>query len=92
MLFLTENFLYLCRSYALTMKQHIYKLLSDALPTVDFDRDFLFGELDSLGIATIMMLLERDFKIRLKVEDATPRNLRNIDSIVKMVETKLAEK
>ena len=39
-----------------------------------------------------MMLLERDFKIRLKVEDATPRNLRNIDSIVKMVETKLAEK
>ena len=74
------------------MKQHIYKLLSDALPTVDFDRYFLFGELDSLGIATIMMLLERDFKIRLKVEDATPRNLRNIDSIVKMVETKLAEK
>ena len=74
------------------MKQHIYKLLSDSLPTVDFDRDFLFGELDSLGIATIMMLLERDFKIRLKVEDATPRNLRNIDSIVKMVETKLAEK
>ena len=59
---------------------------------MDFDRDFLFGELDSLGIATIMMLLERDFKIRLKVEDATPRNLRNIDSIVKMVETKLAEK
>ncbi|MGN0190880.1 MAG: acyl carrier protein [Candidatus Cryptobacteroides sp.] len=73
------------------MRQHIYKLLSDALPAVDFDRDFLFGELDSLGIATIMMLLERDFKIRLKVEDATPRNLRNIDSIVKMVETKLAE-
>ena len=37
------------------MQQHIYKLLSGALPTVDFDRDFLFGELDSLGIATIMM-------------------------------------
>ena len=32
------------------MKQNILSLLSEALPAVDFESDFLFSELDSLGI------------------------------------------
>ena len=38
-------------------KEHIKELLEDALPLVDFDSDFLFSELDSLGVTTILMVL-----------------------------------
>jgi len=72
------------------MKEHILSLLTDVLPAVDFDSDFLFAELDSLGVTTILMILEAEYKIPLKASDATPKNFKTIDSIVKMVETKLA--
>ena len=74
------------------MKERIKTLLEDALPLVDFDTDFLFGELDSLGVTTILMLLSEEYGIKLDSHDATPKNLRSLDSIVKMVENKLAEK
>ncbi len=74
------------------MKQHIYELLSEALPAVDFDSDFLFSEMDSLGVATILVLLSREYDIPLGAEDVTPRNFKTLDSIVAMVENKLAEK
>ena len=74
------------------MKEKIRKMLEEALPLVDFDSDFLFSELDSLGVTTILMLLSDEFGIRLEAEDATPRNLRALDSIVNMVETKLGGK
>ena len=72
------------------MKERIRTLLEDALPLVDFDSDFLFSELDSLGVTTIMMLLSDEYGIKLEVSDATPRNLKTLDSIVGMVERKLA--
>ena len=71
------------------MKEHIRTLLEDLLPLVDFDSEFLFSELDSLGVTTILMLLSEEYGITLDAKDATPRNLRNIDAIVKMVEGKL---
>lgn len=71
------------------MKEKIRTLLEEALPLVDFDADFLFAELDSLGVTTIMMLLSDEYGIRLEAADATPRNLRTLDSIVAMVEQKL---
>ncbi|MBQ7511538.1 MAG: acyl carrier protein [Prevotella sp.] len=71
------------------MKQQIRTLLEDALPLVDFDSDFLFSELDSLGVTTILMLLSDKFGIRLESTDATPKNLKTLDSIVAMVERKL---
>ena len=74
------------------MKEKIRTMLEDALPLVDFDSDFLFSELDSLGVTTIMMLLSEEYGIQLEAADATPRNMRTIDSIVAMVEKKLAEK
>ena len=74
------------------MKEKIRKMLEEALPLVDFDSDFLFSELDSLGVTTILMLLSDEFGIRLEAEDATPRNLRSLDSIVNMVQTKLGGK
>ena len=74
------------------MKEKIKSLLEDVLPLVDLESDFLFAELDSLGVTTIMMVLSNEFGIELEAVDATPRNLKNLDSIVAMVEAKLKEK
>lgn len=74
------------------MKEEIKTLLEDILPLVDFDSDFLFSELDSLGITAILMTLSQKYNIVLEVEDATPKNLRNLDSIVAMVERKVEQK
>lgn len=74
------------------MKEHIRTLLEDLLPLVDFDSEFLFSELDSLGITTILMSLSDEYGIQLEASDATPRNLKDLDSIVAMVEKKVANK
>lgn len=74
------------------MKQKIRQLLEDALPLVDFDSDFLFSELDSLGVTTILMTLADEYDIKMESSDATPKNLKTLDSIVALVERKLAEK
>ena len=71
------------------MKEEIRKMLEEALPLVDFDSDFLLGELDSLGVTTIFMLLSEKYGIKLETSDITPRNLKNLDSLVKLIETKL---
>lgn len=68
------------------MKENIRKILEEALPLVDLDSDFLFNELDSLGITTILMLLSDEYQIKLESSDVTPRNFRNLDSLVAMVE------
>lgn len=74
------------------MKEEIRTLLEDLLPMVDFDSDFLFRELDSLGVTTILMSLSDKYKISLEAVDATPRNFRSLDSLAALVERKLAEK
>ena len=74
------------------MKEEIRALLEEILPLVNFDSDFLFSELDSLGITAILMTLSQKYNIVLEVEDATPKNLRDLDSIVAMVERKVAQK
>ena len=71
------------------MKEKIRTMLEEALPLVDFDSDFLFSELDSLGVTTILMLLSDEYGIKLEATDATPKNLKTLDSIVAMVERKL---
>ncbi|MBQ7527733.1 MAG: acyl carrier protein [Bacteroidaceae bacterium] len=71
------------------MKEHIIELLSKALPMVNLDSDFLFSELDSLGVTTILMLLSEEYGIELEAKDATPKNLKTINAIVRMVEEKL---
>ena len=47
----------------MTEKEHIRELLEDVLPLVDFDSDFLFSELDSLG-----RLALSGFRLRLPVQ------------------------
>lgn len=74
------------------MKHHILDILSDALPAVNFASDFLFSELDSLGIATILAILMDEYKISLDAFDVTPKNFKNLDSLVAMVRAKLNEK
>ena len=71
------------------MKERIIELLTAALPLVNLESDFLFSELDSLGVTTILMLLSEEYGIVLDARDATPKNLKNVDAIVKMVEEKL---
>lgn len=71
------------------MREHIFNLLSEALPAVDFETDFLFGELDSLSIVTIFAILAKEFGVSFDALDVTPRNFKSLDSIVKMVESKM---
>ena len=74
------------------MKQRIREIIESALTIVDVDSNFLFSELDSLGVMTILMTLSDEFNIKLDAHDATPKNLKNIDSITKLVESKIAKK
>lgn len=74
------------------MKQRIRELLEGILPLINLDSDFLFSELDSLGVTLILMTLSQEYDIELEARDATPKNLKNLDAIVKMVEDKLAAK
>ncbi len=74
------------------MKQKILTLLENELPTVDFSSDFLFSEMDSLAVTTVLAVLSDEFKISLDSEDATPKNFMSIDSLVALVQSKLNEK
>ena len=74
------------------MKNKIYKLLEEQLPLVDLESDRLYDELDSLGVTTILMTLSDAFDIELNVRDATPKNLQNLDALVRLVEKKQAAK
>ncbi len=71
------------------MKKRIRQLLEEALPLVDFDSKFLFTELDSLGVTTILMILADEYHITLDATDATPKNLMSVDALVALVESKL---
>ncbi len=71
------------------MKENIRRILEDALPLVDLDSDFLFAEMSSLDITTVMMLLSEEYHVSLEYSDVTPKNFRTLDSIVAMVESKI---
>ena len=71
------------------MKTQIKSILEDALPLVDIDSEHLYDELDSLGVTNILMLLSEEYGIDLSSRDATPKNLRNLDAIVALVQKKL---
>lgn len=71
------------------MKERIRTILEDALPLADLDSDFLFTELSSLDITTIMMLLSEEYHITLDSHDVTPKNFMTLDSIVALVQSKM---
>jgi acyl carrier protein len=73
------------------MKQRIRQIMEENLPLVDVDADFLFAELSSLDITSIMMLLSEEYHVTLDSSDVTPRNFRSLDSIVNMVKSKLPQ-
>ncbi len=74
------------------MKETIRKKLEEVLPLVDLDSDFLFSELDSLGIATILMVLSDMYGVELDHADVTPKNFKSLDSLVNMVKAKQKNK
>lgn len=74
------------------MKETIRQKLEEVLPLVDLDSDFLFQELDSLGITTILMTLSDMYGIELNHSDVTPKNFKSLDSLVEMVRKKTAAK
>lgn len=63
--------------------------MEENLPLVDLDSEFLFAELDSLGVATILLVLSQEYGISLEATDATPKNLTSIASLAAMVESKI---
>lgn len=71
------------------MKERIRTILEDALPLADLDSDFLFAELSSLDITTIMMMLSEEYHITLDSHDVTPKNFMTLDSIVALVQSKM---
>ncbi len=71
------------------MKEEIRELLEDSLPLVDLDSEFLFPELDSLDIATILMKLSDKYGVQLEHSDVTPRNFKSLESLAEMVKAKL---
>ncbi|MBR2203759.1 MAG: acyl carrier protein [Prevotella sp.] len=73
------------------MKQRIRQIMEENLPLVDVDADFLFAELSSLDITSLMMLLSEEYHVTLDSSDVTPRNFRSLDSIVNMVKSKLPQ-
>ena len=70
------------------MKDKIRTLLEEALPLVNLDSEFLFSELDSLEITTILMILSDEFGIKLESTDVTPKNFTSLDSLVDLIKTK----
>ncbi|MDD6553704.1 MAG: acyl carrier protein [Prevotellaceae bacterium] len=70
-------------------KERIKALLQDLLPLVDLDSDFLFAELDSLGVTAILMTLSKEYNIDLEAQDATPKNFKNLDALVELVKSKM---
>ena len=74
------------------MRETIRQKLEEVLPLVDLDSDFLFQELDSLGITTILMTLSDMYGIELNHSDVTPKNFKSLDSLVEMVRKKTAAK
>lgn len=73
------------------MKEEIKALLSDVLPMVDFDAEYLFEQLDSITVLTILTVLAKKYSITLGVEDATPKNLISLDALVRMVDEKIKQ-
>lgn len=73
------------------MKEEIKALLTDAMPMIDFDAEFLFEQLDSLAVVSILTLLDQKYSISLSVKDATPKNFISLDAIVRMVEEKIKQ-
>ena len=73
------------------MKEEIKALLADALPMIDFDAEYLFEQLDSLSVITILTILSQKYSIPLDVTDATTKNHISLDALVNMVEAKIKQ-
>lgn len=73
------------------MKETIRSLLEESMPLVNFDSQFLFEELSSLDVTTILMTLADKYNISLEYTDVTPKNFKSLDSLVAMVERKLGK-
>ena len=70
------------------MKETIREMLEECMPLINLDSQFLFEELDSLGVTTILMLLSEKYNVKLDHSDVTPKNFKTLDSLVAMVESK----
>ena len=62
------------------MREEVIGLLEDLLPLVNLESEFLFSELSSLDITTIMLVLSEHYKVELSHEDVTPISKTSIPS------------
>ena len=71
-------------------KEQIIEILEQVNPDVDYEcsEDFFEDELiDSMGIMTIITMMESTFSITIQPEDIIADNFLNLSSIMKMLET-----
>ncbi len=73
------------------MRERIKTMLEEALPLVDVESEFLYEELDSLSVTTILMMLSEEYGVKLDASDAKPKNFKSLDSLVALVESKSAK-
>lgn len=74
------------------IEKRIRDIIEEELPIVNVDSEFLFTELDSLGITTILMLLSEEYGIKLEAVDVTPMNFKSTSALAQMVKNRLANK
>lgn len=73
-------------------KEKILNILEQINPDADYENsdDFFEDELmDSMGIMTMITMIENTFSITIEPEDITADNFLNISCITKMLETYL---
>ena len=74
------------------MKNEILEILSEAVPSVDFEESCTMmddGILDSLTIVQIIGELSMEYDIDFEFEDLVPENFNSLDRIVALVQKKM---
>jgi acyl carrier protein len=74
---------------SLVVRNKVLELLREIDSNVDFSSsdDFLAdGYIDSLGVMSLLEMLESEFDIDINGEDITPGNFRNLETINIMIE------
>lgn len=70
------------------MKEKLKKIMKEMLPETDVEQceDFFDEGLDSIGVMTVITMIEKEFEIVIEPEDITAEYFLNIDGMMKMLE------
>ena len=75
------------------MKEQLLKLLTEAVPGVDFEAETALVDdeiLESLDIVTIVSELNDVFEVEITVDDLIPENFNSVDAILALLQARKA--